>query len=508
MSSFNAFEIGDHMPPDTDTRMTKKPVKVLKELQGAKSKRDRSAVPADSGSKGPGSRLDPAVWNRILTHVRLTHPELNRTWFKDLVPRQLDNGSIHVTCQSGSQLSTLTGKCQQPFNAAAQSITNRLNVVTFHCPTVRADEAANGYVNNGPIGRIGDPFQSTPLSPDCTFEHFIVGPDNRLAQAAAIAVATKPGEAYNPLFLHGGVGLGKTHLLQAICQKMLEAQPDLRILYLSCDAFINQFLSSVESGNMNDFRNRFRGADTLIIDDIHFLQGRDRTQEEFFHTFNTLQQQRKQIILSSDAAPSEIPELASRLVSRFMSGLVTVVEKPCFETRVAILRSKAKLRGLVIDETVLDYIARRVDANTRELEGALNKVQSFSRLPLNGHVAGEPQPITLDLTKSALGDSPRARRDKRLTIDVIIDAVCAYYGVKIGELQGKRRPRSIVVPRQVSMYLARKHTHYSLEEIGGYFGGRDHTTVLHAQRQITNLVETKNEVVDHIAAIEERLGLK
>ncbi|MEM1010680.1 MAG: chromosomal replication initiator protein DnaA [Planctomycetota bacterium] len=462
--------------------------------------------PANVGGPLP-PRLDPAVWNRILNHVRLTNPTLNRTWFEQLVARQLDNGVIHVTCQSVGQLDFLTGPCQQAFNAAVQAVTNRLNVVLFHCPKVRAGGFIDGF--GGYLGQASDG-QGVSLTPDYVFEQFITGPDNRLAHAASVAVADQPGRAYNPLFLHGGVGLGKTHLLQAICQRLLDKRPDLKILYLSCDAFINQFMNAVESGDMNNFRFRYRSADVLVIDDIHFLKGRERTQEEFFHTFNTLYQQQKQIVLSADAPPGEVPELEERLVSRFNWGLVAPLEKPCFETRVAILRSKARLRGLTIEDEVLDYVASHVEANTRELEGVLTKLQGLSQLPgkddavdANGRV--DAKPITLDLAKSALGEATSPVRSKRLTIDAIMEAVCEYFGVKVGDLQGKRRPRSIVLPRQLSMYLARKNTNFSLEEIGGHFGGRDHTTVLHAVRTITNLLDTDEEFAGQLKAVQAKL---
>jgi chromosomal replication initiator protein DnaA len=235
------------------------------------------------------------------------------------------------------------------------------------------------------------------LNPDYTFQNFVTGPCNRLAHAACIAVAEQPGQTYNPLFIHGGVGLGKTHLLQAVSQQVLERQPDARILYLSCDSFINQFINAIESGEMNQFRYRYRHVDMLVVDDIHFLAGRDRTQEEFFHTFNTLYQQHKQIILSADCPPNEIPELEERLVSRFNWGLVARIDRPCYETRVAIVQKKARMRGLSLPDDVVCYIAARIESNTRELEGAITKMQGMSSL--------QDGRIDLELAKAALGDS-------------------------------------------------------------------------------------------------------
>src|SRR5688572_14732954 len=428
--------------------------------------------------------VDPTIWRSILNNVRLQHPSLNRVWFDQMVPRQLTNGVIQVTVSTPAQLNFCQGQCQQPFTAAAQQITGRLVSVSFHCESL----ARGGVFNEGE--------QPLPLNPDYVFEQFVTGPCNRLPHAASIAVAEQPGRAYNPLFIHGGVGLGKTHLLQAVCQKVLEKQPDARILYLSCDSFINQFILAVEHGDMHQFRYRYRQTDVLVIDDIHFLAGRDRTQEEFFHTFNTLYQGHKQIILSADCPPSEIPELEERLVSRFNWGLVARIEKPCYETRVAILQKKARMRGLTLADDVVCYVAAKVENNTRELEGAITKLQGMSLLS-NGR-------IDLDLAKAALGESLTPEQ-KRITIQQIFDAVTKYYNVRLSDLQSKKRHKSIAFPRQVCMFLARKHTRYSLEEIGGYFGGRDHTTVLHAVRTVDQDMKDDREINKQITHIDGSL---
>ena len=428
--------------------------------------------------------LDPTIWQRILQNVRHNHPSLNRVWFDQMVPRQLSGGVIQVTVSTPAQLNFCQGQCQQPFTAAAQAITGRLIAVSFHCEHL----ARGGVFNEGD--------QPLPLNPDYAFENFVTGPCNRLPHAASVAVSEQPGKAYNPLFIHGGVGLGKTHLLQAVCQTVLERTPDARILYLSCDSFINQFMSAVETGDMNQFRFRYRNVDVLVIDDIHFLRGRERTQEEFFHTFNTLYQSHKQIILSADAAPSEIPELEERLVSRFNWGLVARIEKPCYETRVAILQKKARMRGLTLPEDVVCYVAAKVENNTRELEGAITKIQGMSLLS-NGK-------IDLELAKAALGESATPEQ-KRITIQQIFDAVTKYYNVRLSDLQSKKRHKSIAFPRQVCMFLARKHTRYSLEEIGGYFGGRDHTTVLHAVRTVDGDCKEDPDISRQVQTIDGQL---
>ncbi|HTL30878.1 MAG TPA: chromosomal replication initiator protein DnaA [Tepidisphaeraceae bacterium] len=430
------------------------------------------------------SSFDPAAWRQILESVRAQHPSLHRIWFDQMVPRQLTNGVVQVTVGTPAQLNFCQSQCQKPFTTAAQQVTGRLIAVTFHC-----ENLPRGGVFN-------DAEQPLLLNPDYTFENFVTGPCNRLPHAAAVAVGEQPGKAYNPLFIHGGVGLGKTHLLQAVCSKVLEREPDARILYLSCDSFINQFINAIETGDMNNFRFRYRQVDVLVIDDIHFLAGRDRTQEEFFHTFNTLYQNHKQIILSADCPPSEIPELEERLVSRFNWGLVARIEKPCYETRVAILKKKARMRGLELADDVVCYIAAKVENNTRELEGAITKVQGMGLLQ-NGV-------IDLELAKAALGDTATAEQ-RRVTIQMIFDAVTKYYNVRLSDLQSKKRHKSIAFPRQVCMYLARRHTRYSLEEIGGYFGGRDHTTVLHAVRTVDGDCKDDREIAKQLTHLETQL---
>jgi chromosomal replication initiator protein len=429
-------------------------------------------------------QLDPTLWKQILAVVRQNYPTHNRVWFDELHARQLSNGMIQVLVASLAQLNYCTSRCAQAFTSAAQSVTGRLVSVAFHC-------------ENLPRGGVfGDNDSPLPISPDYTFEQFVTGPCNRLPHAASVAVAEQPGKAYNPLFIHGDVGLGKTHLLQAACQRVMNADPDARIMYLSCENFMTQFINAIEAGHMNDFRNRYRHVDMLVIDDIHFLAGRDRTQEEFFHTFNTLHQQNKQIILSADCSPSEIPELEDRLVSRFNWGLVAKIDKPCYETRIAIVKKKARIRGLEIPEDVICYVSARIETNTRELEGAVTKLQGMSLL--NNGV------IDLDLAKQALGDV-EAVLEKRITVQQIIDAVVKYYGLKVADLQSKKRNASIAFPRQVCMYLARKHTRYSLEEIGGYFGGRDHTTVLHGVRTIETRMGNDREVHQQVLHLDQSL---
>ncbi len=441
----------------------------------------------------------------MIAYLRRHHADLCRQWFEELEPLWLAGGVLQVRAQSPVQQSYLSTKCAEAFNDAAQAATGNLVVVRFvidesEVPRTTQATPTNtaGDNGNGRESRTVAAFDDQILlSPDYTFDNFVTGPQNHLAYAAGVAVAQQPGLAYNPFFIHGGVGLGKTHLLQAICQSILAANPDAHICYLSCDSFINHFIDAVTNGNMHDFRHRYRHVDVLVIDDIHFLADRDRTQEEFFHTFNTLFQSKKQIVLSSDSPPHEIPQLEERLVSRFNWGLVARVDKPCYETRVAIIRKKAEVRGANIPDPVVCYIASKIESNTRELEGAITKVQSMASLT--------EQTITLELAQQALGDEA-ATAEPQLSIQTIIDAVTDFFGVKLSDLQSKRRHRSITVPRQVCMYLARKRTNYSLEEIGGYFGGRDHTTVMHAIRTIDERSEVDKIFAAQVDEIDRRLA--
>jgi chromosomal replication initiator protein len=441
----------------------------------------KPSLPRRPAEPGP---LDPVIWRQVLQTVRSQHPAIHRKWFDEMTPRQLTNGVVQVNVATVAQLDFCQTQCQQIFTAAAQMITGRLVMVSFHCDNL----PAGGVFNDGDV--------PLKLNPDYVFENFVTGPCNRLPHAACVAVSDNPGKAYNPLFIHGGVGLGKTHLLQAVCQQVLAKRADSRILYLSCDSFINQFINAVETGEMNQFRHRYRHVDLLVIDDIHFLAGRDRTQEEFFHTFNTLYQNHKQIILSADSPPSEIPELEERLISRFKWGLVARIDKPCYETRLAILQKKARMRSFELPDDVVCYIAQRIESNTRELEGAITKLQGMAMLQ-----AGR---VDMELAKAALGDTMTPEQ-KRITIQQILDVVTKYYNVKPSDLQSKKRHKSIAFPRQVCMFLARRHTRYSLEETGGYFGGRDHTTVMHAVKTVQAAIQNQSSIAEQINHLEGEL---
>ncbi|MEM7228857.1 MAG: chromosomal replication initiator protein DnaA [Planctomycetota bacterium] len=450
-------------------------------------------------------RPDPHVKQAILAQLRQNYPNMCRHWFEDIEPIDINGGTLRLLVREPVQLRYLQRCCVDQFTEAAQAVTGLLLAVRF---IGEAELTEEGRIGDDAEATAGAPLAGgdgfiTPdddmlLSPDYSFDTYVVGPGNELAHAGAKAVATKPGKAYNPFFVHGGVGMGKTHLLQAICQTAMRTNPSLRIYYISCNAFMNQFMDAVQAGQMAEFRHRYRHVDMLLIDDIHDLATRDRTQEEFFHTFNSLYQTGRQIVLSSDAPPVEIPHLEERLTSRFNCGLVARIEKPSYETRVTILRSKAKLRTLEMPEDVLSYIAAKIDTNIRELEGAINRLQGLAMV--NG------SKITLDLAKQAIGeqfggsDGPQSP-----TVQMIIDTITNYYDVKLTDLLSKRRHKSIALPRQIGMWLTRKHTRYSLEEIGGYFGGRDHTTVMHAIRTIDSKRQSLPKLDQDVSRLEDRL---
>lgn len=418
------------------------------------------------------AKVPDPIWTEILSRLRGERADLTRGWFNTLEPVELMHGVMEIRAKSSAQRDYLHDQCAEAFTRAAQDATHRLISVRFTL-------SPNGRHLVPDAGEQRPAFEQETeqllLTEDYIFDHFITGPCNRLAHAASVAVSDKPGRAYNPLFLHGSVGLGKTHLLQAICHQIHTRWPSTKILYLSGETFTNHFIEAVETGAINSLRYRYRHVDVLVIDDIQSLANRDRSQEEFFHTFNTLYQSQRQIILSADSPPKDIPTLEDRLVSRFNWGLVARVDTPCFETRMAIVRKKAKLRCIELPEEAVRMIAEHVESNIRELEGAIIRVDAISQQH-NGK-------INDDVVREAVGAEMIAP-PRKTNIQHIIDAITSHYPVRLTDLQGKRRSKSMAFPRQICMYLARELTPMSLEEIGGYFGGRDHTTVMHAHRII------------------------
>lgn len=342
-------------------------------------------------------------------------------------------------------------------------------------------------------------FPKTMLNDKYTFDTFVIGTGNRFAHAASLAVAEAPAKAYNPLFIYGGVGLGKTHLMHAIGHYVLDHNPSAKVVYLSSEKFTNEFINSIRDNKAVNFRNKYRSVDVLLIDDIQFLAGKEQTQEEFFHTFNTLHEESKQIIISSDRPPKEIPTLEDRLRSRFEWGLITDITPPDLETRIAILRKKAKAEGLDIPNEVMLYIANQIDTNIRELEGALIRVVAYSSL-IN-------KDVDASLAAEALKDIIPSSRPKVVTIAAIQEIISERYNIRLDEFAAKKRTKSVAFPRQIAMYLSRELTDFSLPKIGEEFGGRDHTTVIHAHEKISKLLSTDELLHRDIEEIKERLKI-
>jgi len=405
-----------------------------------------------------------SVFAEIVDRAKTLDPVNARKWFDELSVIYFQGGSLRVGCPNEAAALFLRDNCTNSFTQAAQQTTGHLVSVDFRF---------NPTQNAAQLTRRSSP--ELKLHPDYTFENFVVGPSNRLAHASCVAVSQSPGNTYNPLFLYGSSGLGKTHLLHAVCNHTRQ-HDDAVIQFLSCEDFVNRFIRAIELGNVAGFQNQFRTVDALVIDDVQFLREREQSQEEFFHTFNAIYNNGKQIILSADCAPGKIPSLEERLISRFNWGLVARIDPPSYETRVAIVQKKAHLRGLSISDEIAEYIARKIRANIRELEGALTTLYALAT------TTGEE--ITLELAQIALNDQITIAA-RHISITDIVEVVRSHFDVRLVDLQSRKRSQSITEPRQICMYLARKLTKHSLEEIGGHLGGRDHTTVMHACSKIS-----------------------
>lgn len=330
-----------------------------------------------------------------------------------------------------------------------------------------------------------------------TFDTFVIGPGNRFPHAASLAVAEAPAEAYNPLFIYGGVGLGKTHLMHAIGHHVLSNKPNAKVIYTSSEKFTNEFIKSIRDNETEAFREKYRKIDVLLIDDIQFIQNKEQTQEEFFHTFNELHQNNKQIVISSDRPPKEIAKLEDRLRSRFEWGLIVDITPPDYETRMAILQKKIEEENLDIPPEALNYIANQIQSNIRELEGALTRLLAYSKL--------QGKPITTELTAEALKDIIQSPKSKKIIIQDIQKVVGQYYSVRIEDFSAKKRTKSIAYPRQIAMYLSRELTDFSLPKIGEEFGGRDHTTVIHAHEKIANDIKSDPTFKQEVENLEKEI---
>ncbi len=440
------------------------------------------------------------LWQAVLGELEL---QLARatfdTWLRPTHAIGLEDGGsrLIVGAQNGYAVEWLSGRLYPRIRETLERIAGRPLEARFVVWNGRRRPRPTRSRKGGTMPLLEEmPQESLPdpgLNPEYTFDAFVVGKGNRLAHAASQAVAEAPARAYNPLFIYGGVGLGKTHLLHAIGQACYHQQ--MRVLYVSAEQFTNDLIEAIRNHTTDAFRDKYRSADVLLVDDIQFIAGKESTQEEFFHTFNALRDTGRQIVLSSDRPPKAMVTLEERLRSRFEWGLIVDVQPPDYETRIAILRKKAARLGVEVPDAVIDFIARHIERNIRELEGALNRVLAVARLT--------GQPLTVETARGALADL--LPRRKELSPQQILEVVADYYNLSVEDLQGSRRSRKIAYPRQVAMYLLREETEASLPQIGAYLGGRDHTTVLYGYERIRARVEEDDNLRREVLALKERL---
>ena len=433
------------------------------------------------------------VWQNVLEYVRQSITEVEyHTWFEKIQPLGVVNGSLEL----GVPTSFFKGWIEDHYAELLTEALTRLGAQTprFELRVVPGKPVQEDIFSASTPAKPQE--ARARLNPKYIFENFVVGQNNNLAHAAAVAVAESPGNAYNPLFIYGGVGLGKTHLMHAVGHSVAQRFPDKKIEYVSTETFTNELINAIREDRMTEFRDRYRSVDLLLVDDIQFIAGKERTQEEFFHTFNALYEARKQIILSSDRPPKDILTLEARLRSRFEWGLITDIQPPDLETRVAILKMNSEYRNMHIPEEVLEYIAKQITSNIRELEGALMRVIAYASL--NGVQLSKAVAI------KALSDVFSASETSQ-SPEEILKAVAEHYNLKLEELRGAGRRKEVVIPRQIAMYLIREMTHASLPEIGQFFDGRDHTTVLYAIQKIQESLDTDPSIQQAIKGIKERL---
>ncbi len=439
------------------------------------------------------------LWQYILTEMqsKISKPSYD-TWLSQTTVKELQGDILSISVPNEFTKNWLDQRYTDVIDGLLFEMTGSKLNVKFEIDDEYAteDTEKTEEVKLTPDPR-NDDIQNM-LNPKYTFDTFVVGAANRFAHAASLAVAEAPAKSYNPLFIYGGVGLGKTHLMHAIAHYVRDYHPDRRVIYLSSEKFTNEFINAIMDNKAENFRNKYRNVDILLVDDIQFLAGKEQTQEEFFHTFNTLHEENKQIIISSDRPPREIPTLEERLRSRFEWGLITDISPPDLETRIAILSKKAKAEGLNdISNEVMLYIANQIDTNIRELEGALIRVIAYASL-VN-------RDIDTQLATEALKEIIPNSRPRKITVKVVQKFISERYNVTIEEMLSRKRTKSIAYPRQVAMYISRELTDLSLPKIGQEFGGRDHTTVIHAHKKISESIETDPEVQSEINSYLEEL---
>ncbi len=439
------------------------------------------------------------IWEKTLESVSsfLSKPSFE-TWLKPTKPISFQDKILTVEVPNDFARDWLESRYAPLLTATIKEIMDEEIELRFVTP--EHDELSNKTVPvNPPVNNNNNsaPAQPSQLNPKYSFESFVVGESNRFAHAASLAVAEAPGKAYNPLFIYGGVGLGKTHLMQAIGHFVLKNHANYRVVYVSSEKFTNELINAIRFNRTPQFRDTYRNVEVLMIDDIQFFVGKESTQEEFFHTFNTLYESGKQIVISSDRPPKEIPTLEDRLRSRFEWGLITDIQAPDLETRIAILRKKAGLEGWNLPNDVIVNIADQINSNIRELEGALIRIIAYASF--------HNKQISLDMANEVLKDV-NSSKSKRVTIPLIQQAVVEFFNVSLEELKAQRRSKNVTFPRQIAMYLVRELTDYSLPKIGQEFGGRDHTTVIHAYEKIQELMKNDMEVDRIIKNLIHKLG--
>jgi chromosomal replication initiator protein len=446
------------------------------------------------------------VWRAAMGELQVSLSPANfETWLRDTSVIDVDDNRFKIAVPNGFAKDWLETRYRSLISQTLARIVGYSVLVEFVVRPVGESGAPNpGGATSAPAPqtvrveatRVGAPEgASTNINNRYTFSNFIVGSANRLAHAASLSVAERPGHAYNPLFLYGGVGLGKTHLMHAIGNAVMSRYPRKRVVYATSEKFTNEFITSIQQGKIDEFRSRYRRIDVLLIDDIQFIADKERTQEEFFHTFNAIHEDGKQIVLSSDRPPKAILTLEERLRSRFEWGLIADLTAPDLETRIAILRAKAEEQAIPVSSDVLEFIARKVVSNIRELEGALNRIVAYASM---GAI-----PITIELAQAVLSNVLYNPKKRQVTPERIARAVADYYGVQMDALKGQKRDKAIVVPRQIAMFLMREETDVSLLRIGAELGGRDHSTVLHACDKINREMGVNDELRRELAAVRE-----
>ena len=452
------------------------------------------------------------VWRAALGELQVSLSPANyETWLRDTQLIDVEDNRFRIAVPNGFAKDWLETRYRSLISQTLARIVGYSVQVEFvigatgdgEAATPADDDAGAPRPADAPLSqhvrveptRVGGEGGATNLNPRYTFSNFIVGSANRLAHAASLSVAERPGHAYNPLFLYGGVGLGKTHLMHAIGNQVMARFPRKRVVYATSEKFTNEFITSIQQGKIDEFRARYRRIDLLLIDDIQFIADKERTQEEFFHTFNAIHEDGKQIVLSSDRPPKAILTLEERLRSRFEWGLIADLTAPDLETRIAILRAKAEEGGVPIGSDVIEFIARKVVSNIRELEGALNRIVAFASMGAS--------PISIELAQAVLSNVLYNPKKRQVTPERIARAVSEYYSVPMDALQGQKRDKAIVMPRQIAMFLMREETDVSLLRIGAELGGRDHSTVLHACDKINREVAVNDDLRREIAAVRE-----